>query len=440
MPNSLPMTHRATDRVFGLDLLRAAAILSVICAHGFVVLYPHFGSVLGFFGHGGFYGVELFFVLSGFLIGQILIRQGPALGHAANVAVFYVRRWFRTLPLFFLFLAINVWLEYQFREHHVGFSEALSHGFFLRNLTGFHMSFFPESWSLAIEEWFYLLFPAALWLGLKITKRFDGVFLSAAFAFFTFSTVARMLAANDPAATWSEAQRMVVIYRFDALMMGMFAAWLSVRFPVRWRKHRLLVALAGLALLFWMYATLWKIENHQLAFGDDSYFARTFRFTLVSLGFALLLPWASAWKLTRENSCSTAIRRIALWSYGLYLVHLPVFMIVTEFVFRDSKVAPEGALLFYPANWRCDRPQRAALSFLRIALHSAAGESGARRRWNSSARLILIRRLRKTARIQSQRYQADRRFFGSTPTDIHFKNRAPIPAFQTRSAVEDQVA
>jgi peptidoglycan/LPS O-acetylase OafA/YrhL len=329
-------TNSQTGRIFGLDLLRAAAILSVICAHGFVVLYPHFGSVLGFFGHGGFYGVELFFVLSGFLIGQILIRQGPALGHAANVAVFYVRRWFRTLPLFFLFLAINVWLEYQFRQHHVGFSEALSHGFFLRNLTGFHMSFFPESWSLAIEEWFYLLFPAALWLGLKITKRFDGVFLTAAFTFSTFSTVGRMLAANDPEATWSEAQRMVVIYRFDALMMGMFAAWFSVRFPVRWRKHRLLVALAGLALLFWMYATLWKIENHQLAFGDDSYFARTFRFNLVSLGFALLLPWASAWKLTRENSCSAAVRRIALWSYGLYLVHLPVFMIVTEFAFRDS--------------------------------------------------------------------------------------------------------
>ena len=116
---------------------------------------------------------------------------------------------------------------------------------------------------------------------MKISKRFDGVFLSAAFAFFAFSTVARMLAATDPAATWSEAQRMVVIYRFDALMFGMFAAWLSVRFPEalaqtaiarRPRRRRV--------LLLAMYATLWKIENHQLAFGDDSYFARTFRFTL----------------------------------------------------------------------------------------------------------------------------------------------------------------
>ncbi|MEY2562407.1 MAG: hypothetical protein QOH88_600 [Verrucomicrobiota bacterium] len=335
---------RATERVFGLDLLRAAAILSVIFAHGFVVLYPHFGNVLGVFGHGGFYGVELFFVLSGFLIGQILIRQGLALGRAGNVAAFYLRRWFRTLPLFLLFLAVNVWIELQFRQHRVGFSEVLSHGFFLRNLTAFHMSFFPESWSLAIEEWFYLLFPAVLWLGLKVSRRFDGVFLCAAFAFFAFSTGARMLAASNPDAVWSEAQRMVVIYRFDALMFGMFAAWISLRFSELWRKHQLLAALAGGALLLAMYLTLWKIERGQLAFGDDSYFARTFRFTLVSLGFALLLPWASGWILSRENFGSIAIRRIALWSYGIYLVHLPVFWIVTQWAFGDWRTSPAQAL------------------------------------------------------------------------------------------------
>src|SRR4051812_49944246 len=102
-------------RVFGLDLLRAVAILMVVCAHGFVVLYPHFGEPLGFFGHGGFYGVELFFVLRGFLIGQIVIRAAGHLGPAANVAFFYVRRWFRTLPVFFLLLIIYVVFERLFR-------------------------------------------------------------------------------------------------------------------------------------------------------------------------------------------------------------------------------------------------------------------------------------------------------------------------------------
>ena len=304
--------------------------MMVICAHGFVVLYPHFGEPLAIFGHGGFYGVELFFVLSGFLIGQILIRNGSDLSQGGNVAFFYVRRWFRTLPLFFLFLIVNIVFERLFRAHPVGFGEALSHGFFLRNFASFQMTFFPESWSLAIEEWFYLLFPAALWLGLKTTKRFDAVFLSAAFSFLAFSTIARLLAAPDPAATWPEELRMVVIYRFDALMIGMLGAWLSIRFPQPWRRSAFLCALGGIVLLVAMYATLWRFENGQLAFGDDNYFARTFRFTLVSIGFALLLPWASGWKLAGENFGSTAVRKIALWSYGLYLVHLPVFLLVTR--------------------------------------------------------------------------------------------------------------
>jgi peptidoglycan/LPS O-acetylase OafA/YrhL len=339
---------RTISRVFGLDLLRAAAIMMVICAHGFVVLYPHFGEALAIFGHGGFYGVELFFVLSGFLIGRILIRNGNGLGQAGNVTFFYVRRWFRTLPLFFLFLIVNILLERFFRAHPVGFREALSHGFFLRNLTGFHMTFFPESWSLAIEEWFYLLFPAALWLGLKLTKRFDAVFLSAAFSFFALSTIARMCTAPDPAATWSEELRMVVIYRFDALMIGMVGAWLSIRFPQPWRRVSPFAALAGVLLLLAMYATLWKFENGQLAFGDDSYFARTFRFTFVSIGFALLLPWASAWKLAGENFGSTAVRRIALWSYGLYLVHLPVFLLVTRAGFgADTPLSLAKALVSF---------------------------------------------------------------------------------------------
>lgn len=339
------MTTKKSGRVFGLDLLRAAAIMMVICAHAFVVLYPHFGQVLGFFGHGGFYGVELFFVLSGFLIGQILIGQGSELGRAGNVAFFYVRRWFRTLPLFFLFLLVNVVLERLLRAHQVGLREALTHGFFLRNLSAFQMTFFPESWSLAIEEWFYLLFPAALWLGLKLTRRFNAVFLTAALGFLAFSTFARMVAAPDPHATWLEAMRMVVIYRFDALMIGMICAWLSIRFPKSWLRWRIPCALAGIVLLLAMYATLWKFENGQLAFGDDSYFARTFRFTLVSLGFALLLPWASGWKLTAENFGSVAVRRIALWSYGLYLVHLPVFLLVTRLGFGPDTPSSLGKSL-----------------------------------------------------------------------------------------------
>src|SRR5207237_8826572 len=86
----------------------------------------------------------------------------------------------------------------------------------------------------------------------------------------------------------------------------------------------------------------WSVDC--VAFGDDDFFARTFRFNLVSLGFALLLPWALTWKLVTENFPSTAVRRIALWSYGMYLVHMPVFQIVTHTVFYGEKLSLAPAL------------------------------------------------------------------------------------------------
>jgi peptidoglycan/LPS O-acetylase OafA/YrhL len=186
----------------------------------------------------------------------------------------------------------------------------------------------------------------ALWLGLKLTNRFNAVFLGAAFAFLAFSIVARFVAASDPAATWEEGIRMVVIYRFDALMIGMLGAWLSIRFSTTWVRFAPLCALAGLILLLAMYATLWSIENGHLAFGEDSFFARTLRFTLVSIGFALLLPWASAWKLTTENFSSVAVRKIALWSYSLYLVHLPVFLLVSRVGLGPDHPMPLATALF----------------------------------------------------------------------------------------------
>jgi peptidoglycan/LPS O-acetylase OafA/YrhL len=341
------MTRRDTSRVFGLDCLRALAISGVLFAHGFGLLYPKMPASFGLFGHGGFYGVELFFVLSGFLIGRILIRSASDLGNAGTVAVFYVRRWFRTLPLFWLFLVLNVLLEIQIKDHPLSLGEVMEHGFFLRTLTAYHPTFFPESWSLAVEEWFYLLFPAAVWLGLRFEKRFVPVFLGVAAAFFLFSTVGRMISAFQPEADWAQWQRVIVVYRFDGLMIGIFAAWLSMRWPDYWKARPRLAAGIGVMFLLALYASLWRWDEGRWVFGPDDYFARTFRFNLVSLGFALLLPFASLWKLERENFASLAVRKIALWSYALYLVHLPVFQLLMKYGYQDWRSSLGHALVLF---------------------------------------------------------------------------------------------
>lgn len=88
-----------------------------------------------------------------------------------------------------------------------------------------------------------------------------------------------------------------------------------------------------------LYASLWKVADNGFFISPDTYFARTFRFTFVSLGFALLLPIASIWKLARETILSTMVRRIALWSYALYLVHEPIIQIVSGCLFKNWKTS-----------------------------------------------------------------------------------------------------
>ena len=98
------VTRKTSARVFGLDALRAAAILAVVLTHYFVVLYPHMPAWFGLLGHGGFYGVELFFVLSGFLIGRILLRQASELGKAISCRSFICGVGSAPFRLFWLFL------------------------------------------------------------------------------------------------------------------------------------------------------------------------------------------------------------------------------------------------------------------------------------------------------------------------------------------------
>lgn len=100
---------------------------------------------------------------------------------------------------------------------------------------------------------------------------------------------------------------------------GMFAAWAATRWPNLWLRHARVLAIIGTTLLLIIYVSLWRIHDGRLAYAPDSFFARTFRFNFVSLGFALLLPAAAGWARARENIASRSVRKIAL----LVLRHVP---------------------------------------------------------------------------------------------------------------------
>jgi peptidoglycan/LPS O-acetylase OafA/YrhL len=338
------MGESNTGRVFGLDFMRTVAILSVVLAHGGLVhllvttvsqLSPGLAPSTYWFGllsHAGLVGVEIFFVLSGFLIGGILLRSGSALATVRGLGHFYARRWFRTLPLFWLFVVLNVLVERFLRDRSLDVSEVLAHAFFLRNFDHVALSFFPESWSLAVEEWFYLLFPATIWLGLQFAREhFSRVFLSCAGLFLVLAVAARSHGALQPDADWVNGQRCTVIFRFDALMAGVLAAWVAQNHSELWRKAVLPGAIAGVLVFALTYGGLWNWSFAPLtiASAPDSFFARSFRFLFFPLGFALFLPLASQWVPGRESTWHLVVRKTALWSYALYLVNWPLIQILS---------------------------------------------------------------------------------------------------------------
>ena len=308
-----------SQRVFGLDFLRAWAILFVLIAHTHLAA----GSTQGkFAGMLGFYGVELFFVLSGFLIGGILMKSVTLESDFQTLSGFWIRRWFRTLPNYFLFLILCL-LLYPALQAYSGFisTEHWPRYFvFLQNFASANPEFFPESWSLAIEEWFYLLFPPVFLMLCKKTKAPDRSFIFTALIFLFGSLLMRFKPAFDAAAQFDADVRKVVIYRLDSLMFGVIAAFIAERCPAVWKKYGRPALGTGLTLFVLFFVFLYIFEPYQKAW------AKILVFPVVSLSFAFLLPFFSEWKKT-ELPFAGLFHKIALWSYSLYLCHFLVALI-----------------------------------------------------------------------------------------------------------------
>jgi peptidoglycan/LPS O-acetylase OafA/YrhL len=330
-----------TPRIFGLDLLRASAITMVVVAHGIPFVAPHLPS-LSLLGHFGEFGVSLFFVLSGFLVGGILWRSGDRIGTADGLLGFLSRRWLRTLPNYYLFLLGNILLWTFINPAAVIMPQAARCALFVQNLAWAPGPFFIESWTLAVEEWFYLLSPLALFLLLRAKARFGTAFLTVAGAMLLVPLASRALA---PATVdWANGMRLPVLFRLDAIAFGLIFYRLSVAFPDAWRRLRAAAAVAGGALAFSAYCLVFLLDV------DRSWYARTLLFDQIGLGFALLLPWASTLTVTKQSFPVGAVRSLAVWSYSLYLcnwgMHV-LFMAALRGRHVESALIGSAAVLAY---------------------------------------------------------------------------------------------
>jgi len=304
------------DRVPGLDLLRAAAISLVVLEHQELISGRPMPT--------GLLGVDLFFVLSGFLIGGILFDMGENLSRPRIVMGFWLRRWLRTLPNYYLFLAINVLVWLPFYRPHVVQHVVPPYLVFFQSFAHRPSWFFVESWSLCVEEWFYIFFPLALWAGLILGLRVRRAFWVTVFAMMLVSLVLRIGA--PPPKDWGMDINMVVVYKFDALGWGAMAAAALRMWPRFWARFRRLAGVAGLLIVIDCF--VFQLRHDMNA----SFFAKSFFPTVVTLGWALALPWASARTHLKGAWFSRSVASVARWSYSIYLVNFMVAVLIALYL------------------------------------------------------------------------------------------------------------
>lgn len=290
-------------RNFGLDIARAISILFVLIAHKFIL--PVELGVLG---------VQIFFVLSGFLIGQILIRDFAVAGTFSTVLKFWKRRWYRTLPLYYLILVLKI-LVY---GNPYGWKMIVYFFFLQANFVG--IDFFGVSWSLVVEEWFYVFLPLATFIFLKkgIEPRKLLLFL---ISFIILFFVCRFL--------WNYSHRGIIIFQFDCLLLGVLLALVKMHFKATYTKLNSPVLFwVGIVGMIYLTKLLGRMENVPLY---DTFY-RVVWYFLVSICITVIIPF-----IEQSDFLNIRIRKIKLlylfftWTsiltYAIYLLHMEIFQL-----------------------------------------------------------------------------------------------------------------
>jgi peptidoglycan/LPS O-acetylase OafA/YrhL len=332
------------NRVYGLDIMRALAIIFVVLEHGLMLekantTFPWVKLING---------VELFFVLSGFLIGAMLIKifeKSDSFG-IKTMGSFWIRRWFRTLPNYYLVLLINIFIVY-FGLIHEDFSQFnWKFFFFLQNFSAPFTGFFWESWSLSIEEWFYLIFPILLGLIFLLLKVFrvqkKYIFLSAILVLLFVPLLLRIFIASS--FTVNEFYlgariHKVVIYRLDSIALGILAAFIRRWYPVFWHRSRNISFIIGIVACYIILYIHWP---------PNLFFTKVFRIFVESFCCFLLLPKFESIR-KGPKILVRFFTHISLISYSMYLLNLAVISEVLYVNFPPR--GPHTAWALYGVYW-----------------------------------------------------------------------------------------
>jgi peptidoglycan/LPS O-acetylase OafA/YrhL len=211
----------SADKFPSLDGMRAICIGLVVLAH-LSNAYPLNDSMRTIFRQIGILGVQVFFVISGFLITTLLLKEKINTGNI-SLRSFYIRRGLRILPVAFLYLICMFVLNRIFQLN-IPAASFIGAVFFLSNLARFHGGWYTDHyWSLSIEEQYYLVFPLML-------KKFTAKIHWAILFFIFFIILLRIIAYSQRFPDWPWLQTLGwLIYQSDGVLTGSLLSVLCFR-------------------------------------------------------------------------------------------------------------------------------------------------------------------------------------------------------------------
>ncbi|NBA88990.1 acyltransferase family protein [Emticicia sp. CRIBPO] len=332
------------NKLHGLDHLRALAIFLVFLFH-YAIMTPGRPEWMGFFVQFGWTGVDLFFVLSGFLISSQLFAQIRE-RQAISFRIFFLKRVFRILPAFWVTLLLYFCFPF-FRER-----EALPPLWkFLTFTQNLSMNIrdsgtFSHAWSLCVEEHFYLFLPLILMV-LQTSGRFKKsywllilLFLGG-FAVRIYSweyLYAPHMEEEDSWLYWYRYLYYPTYNRLDGLLAGVSMAAIYRFLPDLWTKvskYGNLLMLAGLLTLTAAY---------HITYDSQSRTTVIVGFTFVAIGYGILVAGSvspSSFLFQWKSGITTFI---ATLSYAIYLTHKGIIH-MTQVIFLDLGVEKTGNLM-----------------------------------------------------------------------------------------------
>ncbi len=326
-------------RIFGLDFLRAFAILCVVHAHGSHLLNDSFSHLTRIpLPH----GVDMFFVISGFLIGTSFLKYSEHNGiiDSSKTLRFYGRTALRILPNYYVIMVIYYFLVQG------GIVNGNIHEFplwrfatFTQNFATPFYNFYWESWSLSVQIWFYIMFPLILMILSKHIKVKKATLFISLF-FITSSLVFRYIEAAHASDKfwWDVWMRKTVMSRFDNIYIGVIAAWIKFYYPEFWKKNSIKCLIIGIIIMIVTFIIPREMKT---------FYTNVIYLSIAPVAIAMWFPFATSVKESK-TFIGQIISHFSILSYAMFLVNLMIVQIIdNNFADYFKQIGAEGYGIYW---------------------------------------------------------------------------------------------